>query len=80
MKKLMVGLLLVAPLAASADNGFRPIPIPGQPYGCVKKLASACVLDGMKAGAFETMDSEALATYCLDVSKRVCAEYRVHPE
>ena len=85
MKKLLVVTLflampfMVALSVVSADNGPAWRRPPPRPPCRARRLASNCVLEGVRAGAFESMDSAALADFCLDVSKRVC-EPDVEPE
>lgn len=83
MKKLLVIVTILAvPLMAlplaSAGSGhdmFRPLPPPRycQPQRCSpRRLAASCLLEGMKAGAFHTMNASELALYCREAAKIVC--------
>jgi len=87
MKKLLaIAAILAVPLMAvpfvSAGNGnvgihpdaIRP-PLPS--YVCAegrfgRQLAAYCLLEGMRAGAFESMQAVDLAVYCREAAKLVC--------
>lgn len=84
MKKvLVVTLFLALPfmvalsvVSAGKDHAWRrpaPQAYPFPVHPCRgRRLAAACMLEGVRAGAFESMDSAALADFCLDAAKRVC--------
>jgi len=65
---LGLALAMVVPVASSIAG---PDPKPKDPTKKVQELAGACVLEGMGAGAFQTLTAEELAAYCVTVAVQI---------
>lgn len=79
MKRISV--VIVALMTVAGATAVAHGPKPPKPDKKTMELAGKCVLAGMSAGAFTTLDAEALGTYCVDAAKFVReADYTVEEE